>query len=143
VVREAARILKPAGIFVHAGIHPAYVGAFADRSDPADVRIDASYHRRDRRFDSFTDGGVRVKVGAWHIPLPDLLHTALDAGLTLTLIREDRPHDAVPDIFGFRAEKLRVIAPEPHPIDLLQAQGHLPVPPHRHQMHTVEGAGLT
>lgn len=105
VVREAARVLSIGGLFVHIGVHPSFVGAFADRSDPAVVRIDASYHRRERRFDSFTPHGVRAKVGAWHTPLPDLLHTALDAGLTLTCVAEDGPPDAVPDIFGFTARR--------------------------------------
>ncbi|HEX6683023.1 MAG TPA: methyltransferase domain-containing protein [Candidatus Limnocylindrales bacterium] len=105
VVREAARILRPGGTFVHVGVHPSFVGAFADRSEPAVVRIDAGYHRRERRFDSFTPHGVRVRVGAWHTPLPDLLHTALDAGLTLTRIVEGGAPDDVPEILGFRATR--------------------------------------
>jgi ubiquinone/menaquinone biosynthesis C-methylase UbiE len=105
VVGEAARILKPGGVFVHVGIHPAFVGAFADRSDPARVLIDASYHRRDRRFDSFGPQGVRVRVGAWHTSLPQLLHTALDAGLTLTRVVEDGRSGQIPEIFGFSARK--------------------------------------
>lgn len=107
VVREARRVLKPGGVFVHLGVHPSFVGAFADRGDPADVRIDASYHRRDRRWDSFTQHGVRAKVGAWHTPLPDLLHSALDAGLTLTRVVEGGPPDAVPELLGFTARKSR------------------------------------
>ncbi len=103
VVSEVARILRPGGIFVHIGVHPAFTGAFADRTDPARIVVDGGYHRRDRRFESFTDQGVRVKVGAWHTPLPDLLHTALDAGLTLTRVREAGPDGAVPDILGFSA----------------------------------------
>ncbi|WP_117208539.1 class I SAM-dependent methyltransferase [Allorhizocola rhizosphaerae] len=103
VVAEAARILRPGGTLVHIGVHPSFTGAFADRSDPARVIVDGSYHRRDRRFDSFTDQGVRDKVGAWHTPLPDLLHTALDSGLTLTRVVEAGSPDAVPDIFGFTA----------------------------------------
>lgn len=113
VVREASRVLASQGVFVHIGVHPSFVGAFADRSDPADVRVDAGYHRRDRRFDSFTPHGVRAKVGAWHTPLPDLLHTALDAGLTLARVVEDGPPDAVPDLFGFAA--FRIPASKPFP----------------------------
>lgn len=112
VVREAARILRPGGVFVHVGVHPSFVGAFADRSDPAAIRIDASYHRRERRFDSFTPHGVRIRVGAWHTPLPDLLHTALDAGLTLTRIVEGGAPDAVPDILGLRATKRTAVHPD-------------------------------
>ena len=71
------------------------------------MRVDASYQRRERRYDSFTPHGVRAKVGAWHTPLPDLLHTALDAGLTLTRVMEGGPPDAVPDLLGFSARKTR------------------------------------
>ena len=105
VVRQASRVLASQGVFVHIGVHPSFVGAFADRADPAEVRIDAGYHRRDRRFDSFTPHGVRAKVGAWHTPLPDLLHTALDAGLTLTRVVEGGAAGAVPEILGFSARK--------------------------------------
>jgi len=101
VVREARRVLRDGGVFVHIGVHPSFVGAFADRSDPAEVRVDASYHRRDRRYDSFTPHGVRAKVGAWHTPLPDLLHAAIDAGLTVRRVVEGGPPGAVPDLFGF------------------------------------------
>ncbi|HEY1628008.1 MAG TPA: class I SAM-dependent methyltransferase [Streptosporangiaceae bacterium] len=35
-LREAARVLKPGGSFVHVGVHPCFVGAFADRGEPKD-----------------------------------------------------------------------------------------------------------
>ncbi|HCT76123.1 MAG TPA: SAM-dependent methyltransferase [Micromonosporaceae bacterium] len=103
VVQEAARILKPGGSFVHIGVHPAFTGAFADRSDSARIIVDSTYHRRERRFDSFTPHGVRVRVGAWHTPLPELLHTAIDAGLTITGVKESSPDGGVPDMLGFKA----------------------------------------
>src|SRR5688500_16699856 len=31
VLREAARVLRPGGRFVHLGVHPCFIGAFADR----------------------------------------------------------------------------------------------------------------
>lgn len=106
VVREAARVLAPGGSFVHIGVHPCFAGAFADRSDVHRLIIDSGYHRRERRFDSFTDQGVRVRVGATHTPLPNLLHTALDAGLVIEQVTEAGPAGALPDIFGFSARKL-------------------------------------
>ncbi len=38
--------------------------------------------------DSWTDRGIRDKVGAMHRPLPDLLHACGDAGLTLERFHE-------------------------------------------------------
>jgi SAM-dependent methyltransferase len=105
VVAEAARILKPGGHFVHIGIHPSFAGAFADRTDPARIVVDSGYHRRERRFDSFTPLGVRAKVGAWHVPLGALLHTALDAGLLVAKVIESASENAVPDMLGFGARK--------------------------------------
>jgi ubiquinone/menaquinone biosynthesis C-methylase UbiE len=105
VVAEAARVLKPGGLFVHIGVHPSFTGAFADRADPARIVVDSGYHRRERRFDSFTQLGVRAKVGAWHVPLDALFHTALDAGLQVTKVIESAPEDCVPDMLGFGAVK--------------------------------------
>jgi len=34
VCGEAARVLAPGGRFAHAGVHPCFVGAFVDRTDP-------------------------------------------------------------------------------------------------------------
>ncbi|WP_020522706.1 class I SAM-dependent methyltransferase [Catelliglobosispora koreensis] len=105
VVREAARVLRPGGRMVHIGVHPSFVGAFADRSNPAEVLVDHTYDRLGRRFDSFTPHGVRSKVGAWHLPLDSFLHCFLDAGLTLTRVQESRRPDTVPDLLGIVARK--------------------------------------
>lgn len=103
VLREVARVLRPGGHFVHIGIHPCFTGAFADRSDPARIIVDAGYHRRERRFDSFTTQGVRDKVGAWHLPLAAMLNAFRDAGLEVTDTVEEGPEDGVPDILAVAA----------------------------------------
>ncbi|NUT33155.1 MAG: methyltransferase domain-containing protein [Hamadaea sp.] len=103
VLREAARVLRTGGTFVHIGIHPCFTGAFADRSDPARIIVDAGYHRRERRFDSFTTQGVRDKVGAWHLPLADLLNAFRAADLEVVDTVEDGPDDGVPDLFAIAA----------------------------------------
>lgn len=107
VVREAGRILRPGGRFVHIGIHPCFTGAFADRSDPARIVVDAGYHRTERRFDSFTTQGVRNRVGAWHLPISGLLNAVMDAGLHLVETVETSGDGQVPDVFGFAAVKPR------------------------------------
>ncbi|NEC87700.1 class I SAM-dependent methyltransferase [Streptomyces sp. SID12501] len=89
VLREAARVLQPGGTFVHVGVHPSFCGGFADFSDPEAVVIrpgylDSGYWTKK----SWTNKGVRDKVGAMHRPLPELLHAFLDAGLKLTRFAE-------------------------------------------------------
>ncbi|HEY2057956.1 MAG TPA: class I SAM-dependent methyltransferase [Amycolatopsis sp.] len=83
VVREAARVLEPGGVFVHIGVHPCFCGGFADRSDPAALVVRRGYRESGWTTDSWTDQGLRDKVGAAHWPLPDLLSMFLDAGLVL------------------------------------------------------------
>jgi len=84
VLREVARVLRPGGTFVHIGVHPAFCGGFADRSDPRAVVIRPGYLDGHWTRDSWTTNGVRDKVGASHFPLPALLRMFLDAGLAFT-----------------------------------------------------------
>ena len=81
VLREAVRVLRPGGVFVHVGVHPCFCGGFADRSDVNAVVIRRGYLDSHWTKASWTDTGVRDKVGATHWPLPALLHAFLDAGL--------------------------------------------------------------
>jgi SAM-dependent methyltransferase len=83
VLREAARVLRPGGSYVHVGVHPCFCGGFADRSDLDAVVIRPGYLDGHWTKASWTDQGVRDKVGATHWPLPELLHAFGDAGLTL------------------------------------------------------------
>ncbi|MET7751800.1 methyltransferase domain-containing protein [Micromonospora sp. NPDC005367] len=107
VVAEAARVLTPGGRFVHVGVHPCFVGAFADRSDPARAVVDSRYADRERTFGGWNPNGVRARVGAWHVPLADLLNAVTGAGLTLTGFRESGS-TPIPDLLAFTATK-------PHP----------------------------
>ncbi|MFE9689925.1 class I SAM-dependent methyltransferase [Micromonospora sp. NPDC005806] len=104
VIREAARVLVPGGRFVHAGVHPCFTGAFADRSDPAHIVIDGGYADRERTFRAWNPSGVRARVGAWHVPLADLLNAVTTAGLTLTRVRESGA-TPIPDVLAFQASK--------------------------------------
>ncbi|WP_433386551.1 class I SAM-dependent methyltransferase [Micromonospora sp. KLBMP9576] len=104
VVAEAARVLAPGGRFVHVGVHPCFTGAFADRSDPERIVIDGGYADRERSFRAWSPHGVRVRVGAWHVPLADLLNAVTDAGLTLVRTAEAGV-GPVPDLFAFLATR--------------------------------------
>ncbi len=84
VLREIGRVLRPGGTFVHVGVHPAFCGGFADRSDPQAVIIRPGYLDGSWTKNSWTTEGVRNRVGATHLPLPALLQAVLDAGLIMT-----------------------------------------------------------
>ncbi|OLF18657.1 class I SAM-dependent DNA methyltransferase [Actinophytocola xanthii] len=88
VLREVARVLRPGGVFVHVGVHPCFCGGFADRGRADAVVIRPGYLDRGWTTESWTDRGLRDKVGASHWPLPDLLHAVLDAGLVLERLAE-------------------------------------------------------
>ena len=103
-LRSVARVLQSGGRFVHVGIHPCFTGAFANCSDPARIVIDERYADRSRSFDAWSPHGVRARVGAWHVPLADLLNGILDAGLRLVRTAEGGPGGS-PGLFGVLAVK--------------------------------------
>ncbi|MEV0723020.1 methyltransferase domain-containing protein [Micromonospora purpureochromogenes] len=104
VIAEAARVLAPGGRFVHVGVHPCFIGPFADRSDPGRIVVDGGYAERERSFRVWSTHGVRARVGAWHVPLADLLNAVTAAGLTLTRTTESGS-GPVPDLFALLAVK--------------------------------------
>ena len=104
VLGEAARVLAPGGRLVHVGVHPCFVGAFADRSDAARITIDTRYADRSHTFDAWAPHGVRARVGAWHVPLAEMLNAVTAAGLRIERVAESGPN-GIPDVFAFRARK--------------------------------------
>jgi SAM-dependent methyltransferase len=104
VLREAARVLRPGGRFVHLGVHPCFIGAFADWSGRPRIVVDERYADRSRSFAAWNPAGVRARVGAWHLPLADLLDATTAAGLRLVRTAEAGP-GGVPDLFGLLAVK--------------------------------------
>jgi SAM-dependent methyltransferase len=103
VLGEAARVLRPGGVLVHIGVHPCFCGGFADRGDPAAVVIRPGYRDGHWTKASWTDQGVRDKVGATHFPLPGLMHAFLDAGLAPERFTEGG--EPTPVVLALRARK--------------------------------------
>lgn len=103
VLREAARVLRPGGRLVHVGVHPCFCGGFADRADPAAVVVRPGYLDGHWTKQSWTDQGIRDKVGASHWPLAELLGAFLEAGLVLDGFAEGT--GPTPTVLGVRARK--------------------------------------
>lgn len=103
VLREAARVLAPGGVFVHVGVHPCFCGGFADRTDGRAVVIRPGYREPGWTTESWTDQGLRDKVGATHRPLPALLGAVLEAGLVFERFAEGGA--PTPTVLAWRARK--------------------------------------
>jgi hypothetical protein len=104
VLRDIARVLRPGGRLVHLGVHPCFIGTFADWSDQPRIVVDERYADRSHSFETWNPAGVRARVGGWHIPLADLLNATMVAGLRLVRTAEVGP-GGIPDLFGFLAVK--------------------------------------
>jgi SAM-dependent methyltransferase len=93
VVGEVARVLRPGAPFVYVGVHPCFVGPHSvydvDRGAP---ELHPGWYRLTGRYDEapgiWRGAGVRIRVGASHLPLGLFLQTFLDAGLQLERIEE-------------------------------------------------------
>jgi hypothetical protein len=105
LLREAWRVVAPGGYFVHIGVHPCFCGGFADRTDPEAITIRPGYIDGHWTKASWTDKGLRDKVGATHLPLPSLLSMFVDAGFVLDGFREGGA--PIPTVLAVRALKPR------------------------------------
>jgi SAM-dependent methyltransferase len=103
VLAEVARVLRPGGVVVHVGVHPCFCGGFAERRELDAVVIRPGYLDGHWTKASWTDQGVRDKVGATHRPLPELLHAFLAAGLRLERFAESGA--PTPAMLAIRARK--------------------------------------
>jgi hypothetical protein len=103
VLREAWRVLAPGGCFVHVGVHPCFCGGFADRSDPEAIIVRPGYLDCHWTKASWTDRGLRDKVGATHIALPTLLRSFVDAGFVLDSFGEGG--EPIPTVLAVRTLK--------------------------------------
>jgi hypothetical protein len=78
---------------VYVGVHPCFVGPHSvydvDRGAP---ELHPGWYRLTGRYDKapgiWRSAGVRIRVGASHLPLGLFLQTFLDAGLELDRVEE-------------------------------------------------------
>jgi SAM-dependent methyltransferase len=103
VLTEAWRVLVPGGCLVHIGVHPCFCGGFADRTDPEAIIVRPGYLDGHWTKMSWTDRGLRDKVGAAHLPLPTLLRSFVDAGFVLDVFEEGG--EPIPTVLAMRALK--------------------------------------
>ena len=103
VLEEISRVLRPGGRFVHVGVHPCFCGGFADRSDPRAIVIRPGYLDGSWTTDSWTDQGIRDKVGASHLPVAALINAVLAAGFELRRVSEGG--DPTPIVFAMEVRK--------------------------------------
>lgn len=93
VVHELARVLRPGTPFVYVGVHPCFVGPHSvydvERRAP---ELHPGWYRTTGRYDEAPgisrSSGLRIRVGATHLPLGLFLQTFLDAGLRLEQVEE-------------------------------------------------------
>jgi ubiquinone/menaquinone biosynthesis C-methylase UbiE len=93
VLREVVRVLRPGAPLVYVAVHPCFVGPHA-KYDPASSipELHAGWYRRTGRYlespGVWNESGVRIRVGATHLPLAAFLQAFVDAGLRLEQVEE-------------------------------------------------------
>jgi hypothetical protein len=111
ILDEVARVLEPGGRFVHIGVHPCFCGGFADRTDPQAIAIRPGSRDRSWTPESWTNQGIRDKVGASHVPDAELLNTVLGAGFELQHVSEGG--EPTPITLSLRARRAHPWSGEP------------------------------
>jgi ubiquinone/menaquinone biosynthesis C-methylase UbiE len=93
VVREIARVLRPGAPLVYLAVHPCFVGPHSIYDPEGGVPgLQTGWYRHVGRYTEapgvWRESGVRIRVGATHLPLGLFLQTFVDAGLELERIEE-------------------------------------------------------
>jgi SAM-dependent methyltransferase len=96
MVSEAARVLRPTGLFVFYGVHPCFNGPHVHSLPEGEVVVHTTY-REARRHESapwWGEGGIRYRVGGMRqVPLAEFLNAYVDAGLRIEKVTEPGEND--------------------------------------------------
>ena len=92
-VREIARVLRPGAPLVYLAVHPCFVGPHSTYDPDGEApQLHPGWYRKTGRYSEapgvWRKAGVRIRVGATHLPLGLFLQTFVDAGLRLERIEE-------------------------------------------------------
>jgi SAM-dependent methyltransferase len=108
VCRETARVLKPGAPFVYVGTHPCFVGPHSLFAYGEGVpELHPGWYRRTGRYEDapgVTPHGLRVRVGATHLPLAEFLQAFLDPGFVVERVEEPGPRD-YPHVIAIRCRR--------------------------------------
>jgi SAM-dependent methyltransferase len=110
ILREAARVLRAGAPLVYLGVHPCFVGPHSRFVATEGVPALHPGYRDAGRYDEapgITPGGLRVKVGAVHLPLGPFVQAFLDAGFALERFEEPgtRPYPGIVALRCRRGER--------------------------------------
>lgn len=109
VVGEIARVLRPATPFVYVGAHPCFVGPHSTYDVEHGLPdLHAGWYRQVGRYMEAPgisrSSGLRIRVGANHLPLGAFLQTFLDVGFRLERIEEPEERE-YPYILAVRCRR--------------------------------------
>ncbi|MET0459647.1 MAG: hypothetical protein ABW195_10385 [Ilumatobacteraceae bacterium] len=92
-----------AGKIQPVGVHPCFCGGFAERSDPQAIVVRPGYLDDAWTTDSWTNQGLRDKVGASHMPVAAIVNAVLAGGLEIRRVSEGG--EPTPIVLSLQARK--------------------------------------
>ncbi|WP_329003782.1 class I SAM-dependent methyltransferase [Kribbella sp. NBC_00709] len=106
VLLEAARILRPGGVFVAYGVHPCFNGPHVLYEEDGRRTAYPTYREAGWHNESpwWSDDGIRRRIGMRHLPLAEYLNAIIRSGLTVERFEEPAGPD-IPHALAFRARK--------------------------------------
>jgi SAM-dependent methyltransferase len=107
VLREAARVLRPGGVFVAYGVHPCFNGPHVVYEEDGRRTVYQTYRQSGWHTDLpwWGEDGIRRRIGMSHLTMAEYLNAIVGSGLTAEHFEEPAGHD-IPHALAFRARKV-------------------------------------
>jgi len=90
-VREAGRVMRPAGSFCVCVAHPMTDMALVNQAAGGDIAITGSYFEHQRVDGTVRKEGLSMRFSGWTYTLEDYTRALEDAGFAIDRVREPRP----------------------------------------------------